>query len=148
MKKSVALIILFFLVTIPTNSQTSVYYAAKFLREQYSPVTKKIPFDDNTKSALSKFILKTNLDTASLNAEPFFEHLFEITPGSSAGSFVSKSVNALEGLNVTKYANAIADIMIERAKQELTLAFFNRFKKFSENNPKSRGVAMGRTPHC
>ncbi|MGO8055852.1 hypothetical protein, partial [Rhizobium leguminosarum] len=90
-------------------------------------------FDNNTKAALSKFILKTPLDTASLNAEPFFEHLFEITPGASASAFVSRGVSALGGLNVTKYANAISDIMIERAKQELTLAFFNRFKKFSEN---------------
>ena len=135
MRKSGVALLLFIFVSIVSNSQVSIYYAAKYLRQEYSTVTKTIPFDDNTKAALSKFILKTPLDTASLNAEPFFEHLFEIASGSNASTFVSKGINALGGLDVTKYANAIADIMIERAKQELTLAFFNRFKKFSENNP-------------
>jgi hypothetical protein len=135
MRKSGVVLILFFLVSSVSNSQVSVYYAAKFLRTQYSTATKKIPFDNNMKAALSKFILKTPLDTASLNAEPFFENLFETASGSSAGTFLSKGVSAVGGLNVTKYANAIADIMIERAKQELTLAFFNRFKKFAEANP-------------
>ncbi|GIQ60542.1 hypothetical protein Flavo103_36780 [Flavobacterium collinsii] len=34
------------------------------------------------------------------------------------------------GLDVTKYANAMAEIMIDHAKEELTIAFFNRFKNF------------------
>lgn len=34
------------------------------------------------------------------------------------------------GVDVTKYANAMAEIMIDHAKEELTIAFFNRFKKF------------------
>ncbi|WAC12444.1 hypothetical protein [Dyadobacter pollutisoli] len=44
-------------------------------------------------------------------------------------------LGSLGGIDVTKFANAIADIMIDRAKQELTVAFFDRFKKFSQENP-------------
>jgi len=36
----------------------------------------------------------------------------------------------LSGIDVTKYANAMAEIMIDHAKEELTIAFFNRFKTF------------------
>lgn len=48
---------------------------------------------------------------------------------------LSNVIQSIGGLDVTKYANAIADIMIERAKQELTVAFFDRFKKFAKDNP-------------
>lgn len=42
------------------------------------------------------------------------------------------------GLDVTHIVNAVADIMIEHAKQELTVAFFDRFKKFVTENPEFR----------
>jgi hypothetical protein len=42
---------------------------------------------------------------------------------------------SIAGLDVTNIANGIAALMIERAKQELTIAFFNRFKKFTNDHP-------------
>lgn len=50
----------------------------------------------------------------------------------------SQSSSSFLGTDVTKYANALADIMIEHAKEELTIAFFDRFKKFIEENEEFR----------
>lgn len=57
------------------------------------------------------------------------------TQSSSGGKLLKSAASALGGLDVTNIANAVADIMIEHAKQELTVAFFDRFKKFAEQNP-------------
>jgi hypothetical protein len=45
------------------------------------------------------------------------------------------ALTGLAGLDVTKYADAIADLMIERAKEELTVSFFNRFVDFAKKHP-------------
>lgn len=44
-------------------------------------------------------------------------------------------LSSVSGLDVTKYVNVLAEIMIVQAKKELTVAFFDRFKKFSKENP-------------
>jgi hypothetical protein len=54
--------------------------------------------------------------------------------GALSGQFQSE-VNSIGSLNVTTIANGIASLMVERAKQELTIAFFNRFKKFTTDYP-------------
>jgi hypothetical protein len=47
---------------------------------------------------------------------------------------ISKGLSSLGGLDVTSIANGVATFMIERSKEELTVAFFNHFKKFVEKN--------------
>ncbi|HTN05384.1 hypothetical protein [Agriterribacter sp.] len=79
-------------------------------------------------------------------SNPFLEEFIE-----GAGQSVeeqtllkSSSGNFLSSLDVTKYANALASLMIDRAKQELTITFFNRFKKFVEENPEA-GILFPKT---
>lgn len=48
------------------------------------------------------------------------------------------SLGNLGGLDVTNIANGIAQFMIKRAKEELTITFFNRFKDFVEKNEEFR----------
>ena len=83
-----------------------------------------------------------NNDTSNPFLDPFMEGLgFSVEEQkllkSSRGNFLS-------GLDVTKYANALASLMIDRAKQELTITFFNRFKKFVEENPEA-GILFPKT---
>ncbi len=47
---------------------------------------------------------------------------------------IKKGLASLSGLDVTSMANELASFMIERSKEELTVAFFNRFKKFVKEN--------------
>lgn len=117
----------------------NAYYVAQFLLSQYTVSNtnpKKIPLDDDMKTIIANVTgIKAPVTVALLNQNKFFENLFEDASGSGASSFTTKALTSIGGLDVTKFANALADLMIERAKQELTVAFFDRFKKFSEKNP-------------
>jgi len=98
---------------------------------------------DTLSDILSKYFPGIDITNAAsaatkANANPFFNDLMLTgnTVGKNSISNVSKGLfKSVGGLDVTKYANAISDLMIERAKQELTVAFFDRFKKFAEINP-------------
>ncbi|HRP34063.1 MAG TPA: hypothetical protein PKV73_19330 [Agriterribacter sp.] len=82
----------------------------------------------------------------SESANPFLAPYIEGAGFSVEGltDIKAKPGNFLSGLNVTKYANALASLMIDRAKQELTIAFFNRFKKFVDENPEA-GILFPKT---
>ena len=82
----------------------------------------KVPRDfmDATKNPI---ISKYFNDAKTLSTDPKFQKT------------IAAAISATGGLDVTNIANGIADLMIDRAKQELTIAFFNRFKKFSTDNP-------------
>lgn len=103
--------------------------------------------DDSLFSILKKYFpeIKENNSSSDITIiiqkNPFFTacSIKGSVKGGGGGLFtnldLSNVASSIGGLDVTKYANAIADLMIERAKQELTIAFFNRFKKFAEKNP-------------
>ena len=71
----------------------------------------------------------------SIKLNPFLKD-YSVSSGGvrSAGADVKKLIGSIRGMDVTTIANGIAMFMIERAKQELTIAFFDRFKKFAEKN--------------
>ncbi|GLU53215.1 hypothetical protein Dfri01_26760 [Dyadobacter frigoris] len=100
-----------------------------------------IPQNVNSKEMLIAFLKKdsTNL---FLNDKKFIDlinkKLEKTAVASSTAGFIKgtkTNIGSIGGLDVTKFANAISDLLIDRAKQELTVAFFDRFKKFSEKNP-------------
>ncbi|HKH59227.1 MAG TPA: hypothetical protein VKA49_00270 [Flavitalea sp.] len=49
-------------------------------------------------------------------------------------NIVSKGVSAVGGLDVTAVADGLAQFLIKRGKEELNVAFFQRMKKFLEEN--------------
>ena len=120
--------------TGPTKKR-STYYDALYLKNEQN--------DDTILQILRYY---TNLDSSAtttqldsiLKLNPFLASYWGILskkaiPQSSFSlSSISSSVG---GLDVTTIANGIADLMIDRAKQELTVAFFNHFKTFAANNP-------------
>ena len=94
------------------------------VNEVYSTLKKYVGVTSNSKDSIQK----------AFETNPFLGFDKQASFGAFGGSG-SNPLSSIAGLDVTKFANAIADIMIERAKQELTLAFFNRFKKFSKKYP-------------
>jgi hypothetical protein len=54
------------------------------------------------------------------------------------------STDNISGLDVTNIANGLSALLIDRAKQELTIAFFNRFKAFA-NKHKEFGLLFPAT---
>ena len=68
-----------------------------------------------------------------LNTNPFLTGKIHFSTVGSAGYvLLNSTLTSVENLNVTNPANAVASLMIDRAKQELTIAFFDRLKKFSK----------------
>src|SRR5690606_4699613 len=52
-------------------------------------------------------------------------------------NFFQKGISQIGGVNVTTFADGLSQFLIERATEELNVAFFNRFKKFLEKTPEA-----------
>ena len=124
-------------VCLNVNSQ--VYYDALAIRQNYDESAGRFVLNETTVPVLKKYFRSDTLRCSDIISNPFLKGMCS---GAPAGNnkigllpALSSAASSLGGLDVTKYANAIANIMIERAKQELTIAFFDRFKKFANDNP-------------
>ena len=137
MRKLQVLFITLAICSIATGqlTQNNIFYETKYLSSLYNRFTKKIVFENNVKQSLTPFVDPAYLKLDSLNKNPFWKELFSPPAGSSIAGFATKTIANLGGVDVTKIADAVSTIMIDRAKQELTIAFFDRFKVFSEKNP-------------
>ena len=65
---------------------------------------------------------------------PSSSSVIKIQPLSKPLSSVLASIS---GLDVTSFAFGMSDFLIDRAKEELTIAFFQRFEKFLEKYPEA-----------
>ncbi len=140
MKKKATILIVLFCIFIDVNAQKeNIFYIAKTLSELRGidpDPSAKVPLDAKVKAALKREVYKDSTITLEmLNNNPFLKGVFENSSGASGNDIPKFSLSSLGGLDVTKYVNAITDIMIKRAKEELTVAFFDRFKQFSKDNP-------------
>ena len=67
---------------------------------------------------------------------PFLAPYLEVAIPLGSKDISAQSVfSTIGGLDVTNIANGIAQFMIKRAKEELTIAFFERFRDFADKNP-------------
>jgi hypothetical protein len=114
----------------PTTKQFNKSPAAK---DSVIPVMKKY-FSDVPNSNLTSYTHLRNLTTKdSSNENPF---LFELTPNvggdveqSKFDDFLTQGLSSIGGADVTQFANALASFMVKRAKEELTITFFEKFKE-------------------
>ncbi|HEX5112955.1 MAG TPA: hypothetical protein VFV79_08915 [Saprospiraceae bacterium] len=135
-------LIIFCLVSMTGSAQNEYYDANRIKKDiknnTISSVGAKILFkyffipdsvdnSDDSLSALSK----------AISQNPFLEN-FKVQTSALHGSLgvdIKKAVSGVGGLDVTNIANGISQFMIKRAREELTIAFFERFRKFAEENP-------------
>lgn len=125
-----------------TLPKQSAFYDAKFIYEKcFNQQTKKFNNRAGLYTVLSKYY-PAGIDLDTLRQNPFYGNYVPVSFSQSGGAsnYSDKGMSGsfLGGMDVTKVANALADIMINHARQELTIAFFNRFKKFSDENPEFR----------
>lgn len=138
-KRTIALILL--LVSIVTTKSIAqyVYYDAIALRKLIDPNTGKWKESDKSIIAdtLSHYCAKSDVASVFFNNNPFIKDFASDFASRSGLSGPLNKINiaGVENLDVTNIANGVASLMIERAKQELTIAFFNRFSNFVKNNP-------------
>jgi len=108
-------------------------------REEYAiMLTRANPFKiDSTKiDTIVKRFVENN---------KFLNEVINISLGSTGAqgnrnwgnSIISSSspIASIGGIDVTNIANGVAMLMIDRAKQELTISFFNRFQAYAEKHP-------------
>lgn len=116
------------------QSQTA-YYDALFLRSKAEPdLNNKIILKKEVKQSLMQYypgVIEDNIDTALLNKNPFFKNVF--TPKTLQAldntSFNPFNISSIGGLNVTNFADGLAKFLVNRTKEELSVAFFEQFKK-------------------
>ncbi|MEO5906915.1 MAG: hypothetical protein ABIQ11_09325 [Saprospiraceae bacterium] len=117
------------------------YYDATKLK---SMVTGNVISANGAKILLKYFPLPQTIDNVndslkalndSIKLNPFLES-FRISTTTEHSFRIGEMMRnkGVAGLDVTNLAHGISQFMIERAKQELTVAFFNRFKKFAEEH--------------
>lgn len=136
MKKHVLTLILS-LSSMLCLAQQGIYYKAKYLMSLRNAATGKIPLSSDDLINFSDICTTTDVKTLvdSLNDNPFTAKN-TYTESNAFGSNAVQSIAAFAGgIDVTDLANAVSAFLIKRAKQELTIAFFERFRKFSEKNP-------------
>lgn len=141
MKYCIAILLtLLFSVSFSQNA----YNDALSMRKMVNADGVIMPSDAESKLVLQRIGQFYDIKPGSTN--PFFKGIIQGGGFSVDGQTLLKSTggNFLSGLDVTKYANALASLMIDRAKQELTIAFFNRFTKFVEENPEA-GILFPKT---
>ncbi len=142
------LLVLLAFVPIVSYSQIA-YYDAITLRDSLKCRDNVCQWNDSKSLAILQFYFgqpqsNENRDAfyvRLISANPFLK-AYKYNSGEVQSSEIATAVNGLSqvgssigGLNVTSIANAVAALMIERAKQELTVAFFDRFKEFANKNP-------------
>jgi len=139
MKKLLILIVLLLGFTNQELAQQSAYYDALFIRDSCYDESDKAFMN---KSALYKVIKKyfppkTLLTDSHIKANPFLAPYVPdagIQAAPQPSSYIDGMIKSAGGLDVTHIVNGVADFMIKRAKEELTITFFDRFKKFAQEH--------------
>src|SRR5204863_2622585 len=53
--------------------------------------------------------------------------------GQQGGNFITSAFSSIGGLDVTNIADGLAKFLVKRTKEELSIAFFDRFKKIIDS---------------
>ena len=119
-----------------TNDANTIKIIATILQPYLIKQEKE---DTDAKSIIENFTISTSPDF-----NPFLSPYFDLSSAQGgkngvsvlgANEFLSRSIGGLDVTNITK---GLAMFMIQRAKQELNIAFFDQFKRFVEKNPEMK----------
>jgi hypothetical protein len=144
MSKKACLILVIIIFSIKTFSQQTkndriVFFDASYL-DSFIMSKKKIKVQADNRKLFDYYFNSAGLKQTQLDSlialNPFFDTaIYQPSGGAQALLNISSPpktfLSNIGGLDVTNIVNGVASLMIERAKQELTIVFFNRFKKFA-----------------
>ncbi len=123
-------------------AQNPYYDAIKLKNIGYTLIKNRVSFfkEDSLKldSILHKYVpnAKTYAEMQALFATNPFIKVPETNSQSSGGTFnlsnatslINAGASSLSGMDVTNFADGLAKFLVKRAKEELSLAFFQKFK--------------------
>lgn len=141
MKKQLLLLFLSFsfINVVFAQEQFSAYSVSIAFSDQcYNEISKKLTIDDASVNQLHLDYFYPGLNAVQIIIElkknPFFEN-FDIVYAATASRIDRvNAISEIGALDVTSFAQGLSQFMIKRAKAELNAAFFERFKKFAEDN--------------
>jgi len=130
-----------FSIDIDTNNAQKV--ADIFAKYGFNP---NIEFDDS----LAIETLKDSLQIFIGDNNPFID--FSASGQSSDKNLLTPldlagGLSSLGGINVTNFADGLSQFLIDRATEELNVAFFNRFENFLNKNPEAGVLFPTTTNH-
>lgn len=147
-------LLMFFCLSSAVFSQNEFYDAlalGKF-KWKFDPDENKYVFIDTGKvnitdlvNIINKYFPGDNTYNqlnAALSKNPYIKLKEDLTLSVRLGDMnlsekLENTLTSISGLNVTNFAYGMSDFLIERTKEELTIAFFQRFEKFLEKYPES-----------
>ncbi|AWH83896.1 hypothetical protein HYN59_01635 [Flavobacterium album] len=133
MKKLATIIFIFFGTTLMAQN---AYYDALAISQSLDAQNQ---FGPDQFYILGKYFDNSPEIAREISTNPFLKKYFNpeaksLDRGAQTGNPKRNVSNYMKGVDVTQFANVLSDIMIEHAKDELTVAFFNRFQKFIEEH--------------
>lgn len=146
LKLSVLFILIIFTSSYGQNDKRVAYYdAITFAKLYENHLSTKIPINnsDVLKILTYYFPDRTNLQS-DLSSNIYLKDYFNTSGGNASLSssdidLLSNSLKSVStkmgGLDVTNISDGLAKFLVERTKQELTVAFFDRFKEVFEDFP-------------
>jgi len=136
--KKVIVFYLAFLASYLVQAQVA-YYDAIFLSSQKNVHTGKIVLNKTVKELFLQYYpgkIEDDITMDLLDKNPYLQNNFLDQAIHSTGpSFNPINISSLGGLDVTTFADGLAQFMIERAKGEISVAFIQRFKNELEKHP-------------
>jgi hypothetical protein len=136
--------------------QTTPYYDALILKGFVTPRGIIAPQTKEEKKLLDSILnyygykngQNPFLDQFSTNGEGFSISEVGKNGGDQSKSLqLAKSISSIGSLDVTNLAEGMAIFMIDRAKEELTVSFFNRFKEFTQEHQEIK-ILFPKTSDC
>jgi hypothetical protein len=137
MKKTILTLSITFLYLLAAAQDTSsLFKQAQLLLNARRNSSDTIGVNPDIAKALNNLVPGGAVALAQeLNSNPFLKGKYVFVATHSIMGQQALSMGSIGDLDVTSFANAIASLMIDRAKQELTLAFFNHLQEFSKKYP-------------
>ena len=121
-------------------SQQSAYYDAKILRDALADPAAghTIILNEKITALLKKYVKKgMTVNTTYLDGNPFFKNKFAalaalgLPPGKGYDDVLTSVLNT----DVTNFAIGLTDVIIERSKEDLSTAYFKKFKDLFNKYP-------------
>jgi hypothetical protein len=135
MKYTVLLISLLLCSSTFSFSQRSAYYDALYLKSQLDTLG-SIRVEPSNRELFNFYFGKLSDDAMeeSIEKNPFLLKYYKSEQAQGLfNALLPKKLSSIGGLNVTNFADGLARFLIERGKQELNVAFFNRLEKFLDS---------------
>ncbi|WP_341901300.1 hypothetical protein [Fluviicola taffensis] len=116
------------------DPKTGQFYKGDSTKKIVLPLLNKKYFNEEPDSLLTSYTQLFDLTAkGGIEENPFLHEQTPYVAGpvskSKFDEFLSNGLSSIGGADVTQFANALASFMVKRAKEELTMTFFDKFKE-------------------